>query len=62
MLRDKVIYALTRYPGITEEIAGKLKAAGVNSPKELKAAPIEFLRSFGISKANAEKIKARGKS
>ena len=29
MLRDKLIYALTRYPGVTEETALKLKAAGM---------------------------------
>lgn len=61
MLRDKIVYALTHYPGVTDEIAKAMKQAGITSPKKLKALSVDEIRAFGLSKANADKIKERGK-
>jgi len=57
MLRDKLIYALTRYPGVTEETALKLKEAGVTSPRALKLLDDKALKAAGMKPADVTKLR-----
>ncbi len=61
-MRDKIIYALTRFPGVSEELAKKLKAAGIDSPKKLKLAGDKALKEAGLKTADLAKLRARVKA
>jgi hypothetical protein len=57
-MRDKIIDALARLPGVTVEIAEKLKAAGLDSPRAVKAATEKELKAAGMKTADINKLKA----